>query len=401
MLGSKNLLNYLHRNSENWNQLPIHYILLATLLALLGYSFLLCFPMLFVVSVYKASQLLSFYPLYANLWETLFWITLSIFFGHVSVNILTIDFATIPGLKIQRKSAGRLFHLLDEIKAHYSQPSIQQFIITEHYELRIVKVAHFGIPLFTHNTLAIGLPLLLTLSPTQFKCLLTREMIRYSKKRHKITNWLSQLSEAWERYHIVLMQRSCIGYQMLYGFFTLYCPVFRAVSLPARLSDELLADRNTLDMINSDELLSAFQAKLIAQIYFEQRFQWEVAQMPGVPRPFSRLQQVAKTALSQSNSDVWLNHHLNAENTSQYYPTLRQRMENLGLTSVKLPPKLSQSAAEYFFQQQLMKIIHMSDNNWVEKRRRTDTATRTPGAVKDLLNRPVKKAANNHKQSAA
>jgi hypothetical protein len=358
------------RNSnEHWNQLPLFYIIFATLIALLGYYFILCFPMLFIFSVHNVLVLLPFYPVTENLTETLWWITLSIFFGHISINILNIDFAAMPGLKIKRKSAGRLFLLLDKIKAEYPQPKIHQIIITEPFELKLVKIPHFGIPIFTHNTLVIGLPLMLTMSPNQLKCLLTREIIQYSKSRHKFANWFNQLRESWDRYRIVLKQRACIGHQVLYGFFTLYSPIYNAVSVPAHITDELTADRNALDLINSDELLSAFQAKLIAQLYIEKHFWPEISRLNCTISPFNRLYRTAKTALSQNNSEMWLQQqNLFVDNTADNYPSLQQRMENLGSSSIKLPPDLKQTAAEYYFQNHLAKIIRMSDNNWLEKR---------------------------------
>jgi hypothetical protein len=378
-------------SKEHWNQLPLFYVIYTTLVALLGYYFILCFPMLFVVCVHNTLVLLPFYPITENLTETLWWITLSIFFGHISINILNIDFAAMPGLKIKRKSAGRLFQLLDDIKAEYPQPKIHQIIITEQFELKLVKIPRFGIPIFTHNTMVIGLPLMLTLSPNQFKCLLTREIIQYSKNRHKFANWFNQLRESWDRYRIVLKQRACIGHQVLYGFFTLYSPIYKAISLPAHINDELNADRNALDLINSDELLSAFQAKLIARLYIEKCFWPEISKFNCTVSPFSRLYRAAKTALSRNNSETWLQQqNLFVDNIGHDYPTLQQRMENLGSTSIKLPPDLAQTAADYYFQNHLAKIIGMSDNNWLEKRCNTYGLAHASHAGSGLFNSAVK-----------
>jgi hypothetical protein len=66
---------------------------------------------------------------------------------------------------------------------------------------------------------------------------------------------------------------------------------------------------------------------------------------------------------------MWLQQqNLFVDNTADNYPSLQQRMENLGSSSIKLPPDLKQTAAEYYFQNHLAKIIRMSDNNWLEKR---------------------------------
>lgn len=355
---------------EHCDQLPVFYMVVTALSAFLGYYVVLCFPTLFFFSVYKATNLLPFYPVTGNVTVTLLWITLSILFAHISFNILATDFSKMPGLKITPKSAARLFQLLDEIKAEYPQPSVQQIVITERYELKLYKLPKYGIPLFGHNTLAIGLPLLLTLSPNQVRCLLTREIIQHSRKRRKIANWLNQLRDLWGFYPIVFKQRACIGHQLLYAVFSVYAPLYKTVSLPAHIADELRADRNALDLINSDELLSALQAKTIAQAYFENDFRPEVYRSGANVKPFLRLSQAAKNDLSQSKSEAWLQQqYLHTPHTDQDQPTLQQRMANLGLTSVKLPPTLTQNAAEYFLQEHIAKVISLWDSNWQQSQR--------------------------------
>jgi hypothetical protein len=185
----------------------------------------------------------------------------------------------------------------------------------------------------------------------------------------------------WDLYPTVLKQRACIGHQLLYAFFTVYAPLYRTVSLPAHIADELRADRNALDLVNSDELLSALQAKTIGRAYFENDFWPEISRSSADVRPFLQLSQAAKTDLSQSKSEAWLQQqNLQALHTDQDQPTLQQRMKNLGLTSVKLPPTLTQNAADYFLQDHIAKVISLWDSNWQQARR----AAISPQAVGKL-----------------
>ena len=149
-------MQFFWNRNEHCKQLPAYYVILAMLAALVGYCFILGFPILFVVSIYDTAALLPFYPVFGNLTETLGWITLSIFLGHVSYNILTADFTNIPGLKIKRNSDGRLMQLLDDIQVEYTQPKIRQIIITQEFELKLIKIPHFGLPILADNILVIG-----------------------------------------------------------------------------------------------------------------------------------------------------------------------------------------------------------------------------------------------------
>lgn len=399
-------IKWLNQKHSVWNceehchRLPVYYFILCILAALIGYYFILCFPILFAISLYEASVVLPIYPMTYSFTTTLLWISLSLLFAHISLNTVTIDFASLPGLQLKRTGPGRLNQLLDALGVHYRRPRICHIVITDHFELKILKAPRYGIPILCDNILVIGLPLILTLSPGQFKCLLTREIIQHSKNRRKIASWLNQLREIWERYRSVLKSKTGIGHQLLYGFFTLYSPLYKAVSLPARINDELHADRNTLDLINSDELLSAFYAKQIAEHYFTNRFWPEVQRAGGGIRPFSRLQLAAKNALSRSNSEAWLqSQHFETAANDGLYPTLQQRMDNLGLTTVKLPPDLQQSAAEYYFQHQLGKIIYLSDNNWQQKQQPAAAAKPVNHMAGRLFNAAVKTSRNAQKGS--
>jgi hypothetical protein len=192
----------------------------------------------------------------------------------------------------------------------------------------------------------------------------------------------------------VLNQRECIGHQLLYGFFTLYSRLYKAISLPAHIADELRADRNALDLINSDELLSALQARFIAHAYFENYFWPDMKRSGAAVRPFQRLYQTAQSDLSQSQSEAWLQRHsLVTDNTDQQFPTLQQRMKNLGLTSVKLPPDLTQCAAEYYLQNHLARIINMWDRNWLQVQHNVHAEQTTARRLKQSLKQTVKPVA--------
>ena len=392
----------------HWKQLPTFYLIFATLVALVGYYFILLFPTLCLVSVYNAFVLFPYHSSSDSMATlTLLWITSSMFFGHISYNILTIDFATIPGLKIKRKSADLLYKLLDDIHQEYPQAKIKKIIITENFELKVIKVPCFGIPIFSRNVLLVGLPLMLTLSPNQFNCLCTREIIHNSGKNRPFTaTWLNQLRDSWDRYLTVLKPHSCIGHQLLFWFFSIYSPLYKAITLPARLVDELNSDRNALDLINSDELLNAFQASLRANIYLRKDF-WPRIQNAFVNTeaglyPFSTLSRTAKATLLQNSSNDWLQKQFISEECAiRQHPTLKQRMENLGLSVATLPPDLIQTAAEYYFHNHFAKIVVMTDENWREKHRQFVKAERTAGLSHKIFKFSVEKSGEMSKDSKA
>jgi len=371
-------------STKSGKRLPLYYLLVTAIVAMAGYYFILLFPILFVASIYNAYILLLVHSSGDSIPTlALLWITLSILFGHISYNILTINFTSIPGVKIGRKSADPLYKLLEDVQQQYPRGKIKQIIVSEHFELTLVKVPFFGVPVFRRNVLVVGLPLMLTLSASQFNCLYTRKIIQCSNSRLLNITWLNQLRDTWSRYLTLTKPNSCIGHQILYWFFRVYSPVYNAVSLTVRLTDELNADRNALDLVNSDELISAFQANLRGNIYLLKDF-WPWIQNTANSRhsgirPFSMLSRLAKTVLLQNKSNDWLRQsYISEECARRQLPTLTQRMDNLGLSAITLPPDLKQSAAEYFFQNHFAKIIALTDDNWGIQERSTEPNRSAP-----------------------
>ena len=398
--------------SQEWNptilgkRLPLSYLMFANLLAFVGYYFILFFPILFAICVYNTYVLFPYTTGDESVATfTLLWLTLSLFFGHISYNVFTVNFGAIPGLKIKRKSTGVLYNLLDTIQQHYPAAKIKQIIISGNFELRVVKVPNIGIPLYCRRVLVVGLPLMLTLSPTEFNCLFTREIIQHSKTRVLSTAWLNQLRDVWSHYLTAPNPRSSIGHQLLLWFFGIYSPLYNAVSLPARLADELNTDRNALDLINSDELLGAFQASLRANIYLRKEFWPRIISSDNghdIPRPFSILSRAVKSVLLLTNSNDWLQqHYLREECALRQQPTLKQRMDNLGVSSVTLPPNLTQTAAEYYLQDHFAKIIVMSDDNWRDMQRMRAKSAHNAGVSSRLLGASGKRPDSLTKNSKA
>lgn len=398
-------------NDQPWNpalygkRLPLFYLIFMNLFAMVGYYFVLLFPALFLICIYKTYVLFLQHPYNDSMATvTLLWLTLSLFFGHISFNIITINFAAIPGLEIKRKSALVLYKLLHDIQQYYPKAKIKQIIVSGNFELKLVKVPFTGIPLFHRNVLVVGMPLMMTLSPNQFQCLCTREIIQYSNNRPFSATWINQLRDTWNRYRVTLKPQSCIGHQVLYWFFYIYSPLYNVFSLPARLSDELNADRNALDLVNSDELLSALQASMRANNYLRKDFWPRIEKTSkcgsnGV-RPLSLLSRTAKSVLMQNNSNEWLkNHYIKEECTNKQLPPLKQRMDNLGLSELTLPPDLKQTAAEYYFQDHYAKLIVMSDNNWLETQCRRVAAKRTAAMPEKLFNNTNNTAKTNHEMT--
>lgn len=379
------LLSHCHRLAERF---LYPYLALVTIFAITGFLFLTAFPVLLVISTEHLYQVLAGPTTDYITAPHLAWLLLLAFSTLMSFRILTLRFPGIEGIGLRRETTPKLFKLLDELQNDTHYPVPNRVVVTDRFELQIIKTPEFGIPLCHQSTLVIGLPILLSLSPNHFRCALAHKLAQFNGKDNTVTNWLYQLRDIWKQYLTALSAKKDLSVkkspsgkpsrsdQLLYWFFALYTPFYRCISIPAAQYDELLADQKVLDTINNDDLFKAIESLIVAKIFL-QRLYWPsihhvIKQNPksGI-LPYTRLEQIIQSALPQYNIKQWLeqqyNNNRQPHNTT---PSLKAHMEMLGRSRIKLPDSPQQSAAKVYLDTAYRGVIKRIDDYWVKRQRR-------------------------------
>ncbi|WP_455376000.1 hypothetical protein [Kaarinaea lacus] len=367
--------------STAWNKVfacaqrfPGIYSLLLIPLALLGFLYLLSFPALFLASAVKLIQLFSKTPpgqLATHLDTIVIWAGIMSLSALTTRQIMKLKFSPIEGITISQPTASKLHSLLNQINGQINAPGIDRIIITEQLSLDIVKTPVYPLPIWSINTLVVGLPLMQCLSPDYFKCAMVRKLIQHSKHKHVLPKWIAQLRNIWVQYLKVTSLKSNKLNILLYAFFKFYAPFYKFISIPVANHVELISDQDTLSVINDEDLLQTIEKIVLTKIYLEKQYWPRIKNMINHNRytliePYSKLEQVLRAGLTPQLSKRWLD-SLYCHRSTQLspIPDLRSRMNNIGRSKIRIPEKVQETAAHYFLDNAYGDIISEFNQLWL------------------------------------
>ena len=372
---------------------PRLYLSLVTAVALMGYLLLASFPILLIISAGNIYHIIAGKAALFTLAHSL-WLALLLLSTLVSFRIFTFRFPAIDGVRMRRERSPGLFKLLDSLQAENHHPEPDRVMVTDRFELQILKTPEFGIPLWTSTTLVIGLPFLQSLSASHFRCALSRKLAQFNGQDNTVTNWLYQLRDIWKLYLKTLRGKRQFGDQPLYWFFSLYTPLYRSISVSAAQLDELRADQQALDTINNDDLFKTIESIIIGKIFLSRHYWPSIRHMmkqdpkAGI-LPYAKLEQVIQSSLSQHNLGQWLEQHYNTERQPHSAtPSLKARMDLLGRSRIKVPGSPQQSAALVYLDTVYQDVVQRIDEKWLKRQRRRDKL-RSSRMVKTKVSPPL------------
>jgi hypothetical protein len=176
---------------------PNMYAGLVLLVALAGFAYLLLFPTLMLMGMWTlAAYAASGYSI-VDIFFLAFWACVTCISAINTIYLVKIKFRDTEGVPVQSPVASKLHSLLNEFGHETRIPRIDRIVVSEQLSIDLVKTPVTPIPLWSSNTLVIGLPLMQCLSPDYFRCAVIRKLLQYSKHRHWLIKWLHQLRNIW------------------------------------------------------------------------------------------------------------------------------------------------------------------------------------------------------------
>ena len=328
---------------------PRAYLLCAVILGFVGFAFLLLFPCLAVMGgqgMYGALFIKQ-----TIVWNhVLAWLVLSMFSILVSYRIYRYRPALPAGSVLTRDAFPLLHQLVEDQLGHYCSARVDRIVVTDEFEIDILKTPIRALPIWSTNTLIIGLPLIHCLSASQFQCALARRLGQYSKRYNWLENWMCQLRGIWPQY--CAPARKCgFGYQPVDWFFMVYAPVYEVFTMPVARLDELVADKYAMELFNDEEVLDTITTQQMCDTY-----------LAGKPRPVSKkiaacrerafkemyfgMISELRSGLQGEKPAKWLAKILTVEEQwDDIVPSLARRVEGLGHTHYRMVTNVSESAA--------------------------------------------------------
>ena len=331
--------------------LPRIYLLLAVTFALVGYLYLLLFPWLVFRSVFGIYE--GLFKSQILVWShLLFWLTVAVASSLVSYRLIRFRPTFPSGILIGREAAPSLFQLVAHQAKHFGT-RVDRIVLSNKFEIDIVKTPRCVLPVCSSNTLVIGLPLIQCLSESRFRCSLARRLGQFSKRHNWLGNWLYQLRTIWPQY-CRRDQEIVFGYQPVRWFFLLYAPVYKVITVPAARHDELAADNYAMELFNEEDVLDTIASQMVCYKYLADCY-WPVmrkmvaSKKESVNDLHSAMASVLRNILQGDKIAHWLKKVLSAEvRWNDARPLLVKRLENIGHTQARMSTITSVSAASVY-----------------------------------------------------
>ena len=332
---------------------PRGYLLVTTVLALAGHGWLLLFPWLVLAGITGAYEALTAQPAVA--WSRLLiWSTVAAGSALVTWRMARFKPTLPAGALLDRKKATALFDLVDELGRHYRRPGVDRVVISGDFALELVKTPYCALPLWSMNTLVIGLPLIHCLSPTQFRCALARRLGQFSKHRNPLGNWLNQLRQIWPQYAMA-PGAADPGFQPVRWFFRFFAPLYERISLPAARLDELAADSYAMEVCSDEEMLDTISTETVCRLYLEEKYWPTYRKLTArvrkiMPKPHAGMSSVLRAGLQGDRGQEWLKNAMEREpRDDDPMPSLAKRVENIGHRKPRMNGIATESAATLYF----------------------------------------------------
>jgi len=373
------------QSAYNFSQLhPYIYNLITGAIALLGYGILLLFPGLFVYGAWQTLTLhIDTYSV-ANLAYPLFWFTITVYSGFVSMKLSKLKFRQVEGVQLSSTMTIKLQFLLDKISEYTAVPRVDNIVISEQISIDLVKIPRFPLPFWSTNTLVIGLPLMQCLSPEYFECAVIRKLLQHSKQTAFFSKWLHQLRSIWLLYALYFSTKSSLSCKILSLLFRLYTPFYRDLAVPIANRVELLADQDTLLVVNDEDLLQTIEKVVVTKIFMDKEYWPRIAKMQkqGLTlslEPYSLLEDTLKSDLTNKSAKRWLDSLYEHESHRMHaLPSLRTRMNNIGRCRIRIPEKTLQTAATYYLDNDYTSVISSVNQLWLQRNSRLASSIARP-----------------------
>ncbi|HEY3376826.1 MAG TPA: M48 family metallopeptidase [Armatimonadota bacterium] len=176
------------------------------------------------------------------------------------------------GLPLQRNMAPRLFSLLDQLGAPLEPPRIDALIIHGEFDITVAQIPRLGLLGASRNYLLIGLPLLQSVSPEQFRALLAHALSQVSGSQGKFGLWGKHIGQSWQQVTAALAQSEKIGLALVAAFAHWYGARFAVYAFTLCRFNDYLADQYAKFVVGPEQMANSLLAMNLMGRYWRDVF---------------------------------------------------------------------------------------------------------------------------------
>jgi Zn-dependent protease with chaperone function len=299
------------------------------------------------------------------------------FFGPLAwviLRALPVKLEPPDGIELSRGEAPELFRLVDTLREEASAPRIHHLLVDGDLNASVAQVPLLGWFGPTRNYLVVGLPLLDTLGPDEFRAVVAHELGHVSARHGHFSAWIYRLRETWGRIQTSLEERGHWGAGVFRRFFRWYAPYFAVFSFVLAREHEYEADRAAVDAAGASATATALSRINLASRYLGEHY-WpgvygaarDSAQPPA--NPFVELSAAARSSRAgEVAREVMAAALAERTGTADTHPSLSDRLTSLGVEPLdavqQAATAVSESAAEHFLGALRYDLAQRLDTEW-------------------------------------
>ncbi|NQD39077.1 M48 family metalloprotease [Permianibacter sp. IMCC34836] len=183
--------------------------------------------------------------------------------------------AEIPqGYLLNEQQCPALFAELQALRKSLRVPTIHQVLLDGSYNAGVIQTPRLGLLGWYHNTLVLGLPLLLTVDTAQARAVLAHELGHLSRNHGAFGNWVYRLRLRWWRVLMVLDNASESGARGLAQTIERFVSYFSAYTLVYARRCEFEADAVAAELTSKPVAASALVATHVSASWLDDAF-WQ------------------------------------------------------------------------------------------------------------------------------
>jgi Zn-dependent protease with chaperone function len=294
-----------------------------------------------------------------------------ILFGLVAIATFWVQYTPLSDREIHRTEFPELFALIDELSLKLKTPKIHHVVINYDHNAAIYQAPRIGLLGWYRNYLLLGLPLLQSLTPEQFKATLSHELGHLSSNDSSFTGYIFRVRQMWEQL------TTDNNFFLFQWFFRWYEPLIKAYSFVSVRDREYAADalakRMTSPEIAASDLIQTYIYQHYLQEGFSRQLDRQARESDTPPTDVvTKMLAALRQPLDPQTAQVWLGLILGeATDTDDTHPCLSDRLAAVGYPTPKswTPQPILRTAAEHYFSHRLIDLAAELDLRWYESRK--------------------------------
>ncbi|MEY4526974.1 MAG: hypothetical protein RL768_693 [Nitrospirota bacterium] len=246
-----------------------------------------------------------------------------------------VRFTPPAGYEVYREDAPRLFLLIDKLTTALGTPPFHHVLIVNDLNAAVAQRPRLGIFGWYQNYLLLGLPLMLAMTPAQFRAVLAHEFGHLGHSHGRFSGWIYRTRMVWSRLLEELRAHDHWRSVLFTKFLDRYAPFFNAYSFVLARAQEYEADRQAARLVGPHSMKDALASlQIIARLMDE--LYWPALNRRTITNPappashLDELITVLQRVTPQDSIQKWI--HDAMQQTTTYadtHPALADRLAAL------------------------------------------------------------------------